>query len=514
MADVFFSYKREDRARVERIVRLLESEGLTVWWDPSLVAGERFEWVISREINQARCVLVAWSASSVGAMWVRDEAAIGHERGILVPLSLDGARPPLGFGGYQTPDLSDWAGEADDRRIQQLIAGVRRAVSSVPGGQDGAHVAPREAAFHAPTSRVPTGERVRSTHLSRRRLLRIGLAAGTVGAVSAAGLWYSAATWSRASIPSRRTEEFDLITVGARGEAMPPQRASVEVFEVPIGGTTMEFSVIPGGGFLIGSPSSESQRQPNEGPQEQITVRSFALGRTAVTQAQWANLVAGEPEAITHELARQPSTFRSDSLPVETVSWNHATEFCGRLSRATGLTIRLPSEAEWEYACRAFTTSAFHFGPTVTSEQANYCGTGGAVCGMDQGEDISSPVYGGVVYPSGSYADGPAGPFNGKTQEVRTYPPNRFGLYEMHGNVWEHCLDDAGPVEYSQLPADGTPFPGSGNNHVLRGGSWSHNPSICRSAYRDAMASDYAGWEGRVGLRVACELGEEVSPQN
>ena len=146
------------------------------------------------------------------------------------------------------------------------------------------------------------------------------------------------------------------------------------MFAVPLGGISLEFSVIPAGLFQIGSPDSEPQRRPNEGPPRLVKLRSFAIGRTAVTQAQWAALVEAEPSPIMQSLPANPSTFLGDDLPVETVSADQAAEFCKRLSTATGHRIRLPSEAEWEYACRAGTNTAFHFGPTVRSDLANYSG--------------------------------------------------------------------------------------------------------------------------------------------
>ena len=121
MADVFASYQHDDRARVELIVGLLEQAGLSVWWDQGLRAGERFDTAIAHELKLARCVLVAWSATSIDSAWVRDEAADGRKRGILVPYSLDGTEPPLGFRQYQTPNLRTWRGEPDDPRIRQLI---------------------------------------------------------------------------------------------------------------------------------------------------------------------------------------------------------------------------------------------------------------------------------------------------------------------------------------------------------------------------------------------------------
>jgi formylglycine-generating enzyme required for sulfatase activity len=522
MADVFFSYKREDRSSVEPLVRLLESEDLTVWWDSSLVAGERFEEVIGREIEEANCVIVAWSVSSVNALWVRAEAAAGRDRGILVPVILDGVQPPLSFRQFQTPDLSNWTGDVNDPRIRQLIAGVLRVVRNASDSGDDTTATPGKAMRDDPATRAvepgrtatvayatkPARTEIASPiHMGRRRLLQIGATAGAVGLASAAGLWLGLPVLSRRSWPAARMETFDLITVDERGLINPSQTQSVGVFEVTFGGKSMEFSVIPHGDFLIGSPDNEPERRPNEGPQQLVQLRRFAISRTAVTQAEWAAVVKAVPGPITHTLDPYPSFFRGDDLPVETVSWYEATEFCQRLSAVTGLSMRLPSEAEWEYACRAGTKSAFNFGPTVTPELANYCGTGGAVCGMNQGVDISSQTYDGIAYPNGFYASGPAGVFKGRTTNVRSYPPNGFGLYEMHGNVWEHCFD-AGPVDYRQVPMDGSPYREQMEVRILRGGSWSHNPAICRSAYRDSMRSAHAGWQGRVGLRVVCEPGD------
>lgn len=498
MADIFFSYKREDRARIEPLVELLEGRGLTVWWDPDLVAGESFYDVIKREIAQARCVVVAWSASSTDADWVRDEASMGRDRGILVPFSLDGARPPLGFGQYQTPNLSTWAGDPDDPRVRQLLAGVVRVVR---GGGAALTVEPAE------PRRDGAATRIRKA-LTRRRLLQIGATTGAVALTTAGGVWLAAPQIVGRSLPATRREDFALTTVDETGARIPPQPGTAEIFDVDVGTATLSFSVVPAGSFQVGSPDGEAGRQLNEGPQQLIQLRRFAIGRTAVTQAQWAALVDAAPAPINATLARRPSFFLGDDLPVETISWVQATEFCARLSQVTGLRMRLPSETEWEYACRAGTTSPFHFGPTLTPDLANYCGTGGAVRGTNHGEDISSSTYGDATYDSGAYADGPPGIFNGATVPVRTYPPNRLGLFEMHGNVWEHCAD-AGPVGYTQIPIDGSAVVGAGERHVLRGGSWSHNPAICRSAYRDAVRSNSAGWQGRIGVRVACDLGAD-----
>jgi formylglycine-generating enzyme required for sulfatase activity len=504
MADVFLSYKREDQTRIRPLVWLLEREGLSVWWDTRLVPGERFTQVIQREVERSRCVVVAWSANSINAGWVQDEAAAGRDRGILVPLSLDGIPPPFGFRGLQTPDLTGWTGDGNDPRIRTLIDAAVRLVRDPADAAHEVYTEPEPAPLPEPEG--PRG-------LSRRRLLQAAATLGAAGFVSVGGLVISKLIPTGEPLPPVQTEKFTLRTVNDRGEDNPPQPESVEVFAVPLGATSLEFSVIPGGLFQIGSPDSEPQRRANEGPPRLVKLRSFAIGRTAVTQAQWAALVEAEPSPIMQSLPAHPSTFLGDDLPVETVSADQATEFCERLSTATGRRIRLPGEAEWEYACRAGTNTAFHFGPTVRTDLANYNGAGGALGITDRDRDIpiDTQTYNDVTYTSGAYAGGPVGVFRGSTVSVRSFPPNRFGLYEMHGNVWEHCADTGPPVDYRELPADGRPYIGTQSERVLRGGSWSHNPAICRSAYRDSMASDYGGWPGRVGLRVVCELDEAGS---
>jgi len=264
---------------------------------------------------------------------------------------------------------------------------------------------------------------------------------------------------------------------------------------------------IPAGSFTMGSPADEPERQPNEGPQHHVTLASFFIGAFPVTQAQWTAVVLAHPDRIHRDLDPKPSFFRDIDLPVESVTWNDAEEFCLRLGEITGRPYRLPSEAEWEYSCRAGTATPFNFGPTITPELANYCGAGGAICGESDGRSIASDVYYGLKYDSGAYDQGPAGIFRGTTTRPGTFPPNRFGLYDMHGNVWEYCLDKE-TANYADAPLDSSPYlSGPADSlRMLRGGSWSHNPAICRSAYRDSIAPGNSGWQGRIGLRVVCTL--------
>ncbi len=221
------------------------------------------------------------------------------------------------------------------------------------------------------------------------------------------------------------------------------------------GGVTMEFVLIPAGEFMMGSAQSpeEVARQgggkpewfENEHPRHRVRIsKPFYMGKYEVTQAQW--------EAV---MGAHPSQFKGDNRPVEQVSWDDCREFCQKLSRKTGHSIRLPSEAEWEYACRAGTTTAFTYGDSLSSSQANFDG---------------NDPYGGAT----------KGVYRKETTSVGSFASNDFGLYDMHGNVWEWCNDwyDTYPSGAQVDPAG----PSSGSGRVLRGGSWYNNADFCRSA--------------------------------
>jgi formylglycine-generating enzyme required for sulfatase activity len=238
-----------------------------------------------------------------------------------------------------------------------------------------------------------------------------------------------------------------------------------------IEGVGIDMVLIPGSSFQMGASEQEEDFYEDETPQHPVTVPSFCMGRYPVTQAQWA-AVATLPQIKRH-LDPQPSNFPGDDLPVEQVSWLDAEEFCLRLSEHVQQEYRLPTEAEWEYACRAGTTTPFHFGKTISSEIANYCA---------QDREID-----GKTYP-GKYGVGKLGEFRKKTTPVGYFKvANRFGLSDMHGNVWEWCQDHW-HSDYKGAPKDGSAWIDSDaeedKSRVLRGGSWDFNPRGCRSAVR------------------------------
>jgi formylglycine-generating enzyme required for sulfatase activity len=249
----------------------------------------------------------------------------------------------------------------------------------------------------------------------------------------------------------------------------------------------LDMMQIPGGIFLMGSPTGELENFSDEQPQHEVTVPSFFMARTPITQAQW-RVVAGF-DRVNQDLDPDPSHFKGGNRPVEQVSWDDAIEFCQRLSQRIGRTYRLPSEAEWEYACRAGTTTPFHFGETLSDELANYCA---------QDEEIEGRLY------KGAYGRGILGQYRKETTEVAQFPANSFGLYDMHGNVWEWCEDDW-HGNYEGAPNDGSAWLESSREEtskLLRGGSWYFTPRNCRSASRFSTQRDVRDYA--FGFRVLC----------
>jgi formylglycine-generating enzyme required for sulfatase activity len=286
---------------------------------------------------------------------------------------------------------------------------------------------------------------------------------------------------------------FEIVEVNAKGEQIKKESKQSQYFSQDLGNDiTLEMVAIPGGTFTMGTEDEEIERLvkkfdwqyfSREKPQHQVTLPSFYMGKYPITQAQWQAIAA--TAKIDIDLETNPSNFTGNELPVERVTWYQATEFCKRLSRETKQEYRLPSEAEWEYACRAGTTTPFYFGETITGKLANY--------------DASN-----------TYADEPKGEYRKETTPVGQFPPNAFGLYDMHGNVWEWCAD-TWHDNYDGAPRDGSVWTKNGNDNrsPLRGGSWYDYPIFCRSAYRDISdRRDVIG--SNLGFRVVCGAGRTL----
>jgi formylglycine-generating enzyme required for sulfatase activity len=261
--------------------------------------------------------------------------------------------------------------------------------------------------------------------------------------------------------------EFEVLTVDRRGEVQGRSTCTAAQFTQDLGGgVALEMVAIPAGTFRMGSRPGRGY--DDECPQHSVIVSGFLMGKYPVTQEQWEAVMDWRP----------PYRCSGTRRPVDRVSWNDATRFCERLSETTGWAYRLPSEAEWEYACRAGTTTPFHFGETITTDLANYVG-----------------VH--------TYRSEPEGAYRHETTEVGSFPANGFGLYDVHGNVWEWCAD-GWHDDYVGAPVTGSVWESrAGSYRVLRGGCWHDPPGLCRSAARlrhvEHEGEDYFGFRVALG---------------
>jgi formylglycine-generating enzyme required for sulfatase activity len=239
----------------------------------------------------------------------------------------------------------------------------------------------------------------------------------------------------------------------------PPKESLPKAVENSLG---MKLVLVPAGKFRMGSPEQEEDRRRNEGEREVVIGAPFYMGRYEVTQAQYRKVMGENPSyfAAAGEGKERVQGQDTSDFPVEWVSWLDAVQFCARLSdlpgeKRAGRVYHLPTEAEWEYACRGGQTAPFHYGPALSSALANFNG---------------NHPYGGA----------PKGVSKGRTEKVGSYQPNAFGLYDMHGNVWEWCAD-----EYAESPSGRVAGgEGDGKSRVLRGGSWYDFGHYCRAASR------------------------------
>ena len=239
-----------------------------------------------------------------------------------------------------------------------------------------------------------------------------------------------------------------------------------------------EMVAVPAGEFMMGSPQSERGRGKDEGPQHPVTIaKPFAAGKYEVTFSEWDACVA--EGGCSYKPGDEG--WGRGRHPVINVSWNDVREFTAWLSKKTGKEYRLLSEAEWEYAARGVTrisdaSTPFSTGATINYKQANY--------------DANF-----------TYGPGQQGSYRQKTTDVGTFPKNAFGLYDMHGNVWEWVQDCYKP-SYKARPSDGSPVTAANCDlHILRGGSWNYYPKLLRSAYRYATAPEVR--LNNFGFRVA-----------
>lgn len=465
--DVFLSYQRGDREVAKALAEVLARRGYSVWWDVDLLPGDRFADEIAAIIEGASATIVLWSIQSVASDFVRAEAEMARQAGKLVPARLDGCRVPLPFNILHIHDMTQWRAGADEGLLQSLLDSLSARVGQLspeaaaqPAIADHLHGQDHEVLYW----RSITENRVASDEEYRAYLNRFG-ANGLFADLAALRIAASAEPRPNGSAPPHSTTSRRDLAAGS-------------VFRDVDAPWCPEMVVIPAGRFLIGSPAEEEGRFDNEGPRHFVTIAEpLALGRYPVTFDEYDEFAARTGRAPTGD-----EGWGRGRRPVINVSWEDAQAYAAWLGELTGGAYRLPSEAEWEYACRAGTTAPFHFGSMISTDQANYDG-------------------------AKTYGAGRKGVYREQTVPVGSFPANAFGLHDMHGNAWEWC-DDAWHENYEDAPVDGSAWLKSGDQgrRILRGGSWSRNPCFLRSAYRGRERSSFRNTG--IGFRVARTLSD------
>ena len=447
MSDIFISYSSADRSIANLLADRLDAEGWTVFWDVQTPVGKAWDQAIENQLHTAKAVVVLWSARSLESNFVKEEAHYGRSENILFPAFIERVKPPFGFNLLQTANLIGWQGEPDHLGLAQLLDALRGHLGV--GRQPIANGAIDESR-HGDADLRPDKL---ATAVGRNKSASAGVSGEMTGQMPE-------------TVVARPYSGLHPIPLNSIAHLVPGQ-----TFRDPLkrGGEGPLMVVIPSGRFLMGSPSKEPERSDDEVPQHEVIIQTlFALGVTAVTFAEYDLFCRNTSRELPSD-----SGWGRDNRPVINVSWYDAQAYCAWLSQQTGMGYRLPSEAEWEYACRAGTQTPFSFGNNITPEQVNYDGN----------------------HP---YAGGKKGQFRQQTVPVQSLPPNAWGLYEMHGNVRE-WVQDAWHGNYNGAPTDGSaweqrnpPPPGEGGvgatdtgaARVVRGGSWNYGARRCRSASR------------------------------
>lgn len=480
--DVFISYKREERDVAQALAEVLEARGYCLWWDADLLPGMRFADEIKAVIERARAAIVLWSERSIASDFVRAEATYAQKQNKLIPVRLDDCDLPLPFNTLHTLDLTGWLGAADEALLEPLFAALEarigkpssppqppasgdkhtwdaevpvwRSISEKPEPLAAEYelflkIYPNGLFAELARMRLATLKKPRPIKLIRNIAFTLASVIITVGAILAS-ITGSFNSWDQ--IISR----FPRLTSIPGWSSSPDQiREPGDTFkdcdECP------EMVVIRGDEFKIGSPTGETERDSDEGPQQVVTISTFAIGRYPVTFAEWdACVTAGGCGRYT------PSDegWGRERRPVIHVSWDDADAYVNWLSAETNREYRLPSEAEWEFAARAGKETAYWWGDMFDPTMAN----------TEDGKIM-------------------------RTTLVGVFRENPWGLHDMSGNVWE-WVQDCWHRSYQYIPEDGRAWRAENNvdceRPILRGGSWSWPAKDARSANR---------WNRNQGIR-------------
>jgi formylglycine-generating enzyme required for sulfatase activity len=497
---LFISYSHVDRGWVERLqtmIRpLVRSHGLRLWDDSQIQPGDKWREEIETALAVAKVALLLVSSDFLASEFVTNSELpqllmAAEEEGLRilwVPLrpSLVRRTPIDAYQALLDPGrpLARMDPVEQEEALVEIALAIEKALAppqDLPPPGAGAKTQgdsagrPRQAATPRSGSSVLAGADRQAV-----ATVRSGAAQPEMALAEAAE---PSAPAAPAATDSSRLQRFPTSTCLLRQEggrwSMERRPLQVEGYREDLSeGVALTMVKIPAGSFLMGSPEDEAERSENEGPQHEVRLGAYFMAQTPITQAQWRAVARWQ--RVGRVLDPCPSNIEGANRPVELVSWFDALEFCRRLSQRTGQSYGLPSEAQWEYACRAGSATPFHFGATLTPELANYNG---------------NHVYG----------NGPKGTYREQTTEVASFPANGWGLHDMHGNVYEWCQDHWHD-SYNFAPGDDQPWlipaAAADEPRLLRGGSWISSPRGCRSAVRGLIQPVNAF--GNVGFRVVC----------
>ena len=488
---LFISYSHADREwvdRLQKMIRPLErSHGLRLWDDSQIQPGDKWREEIEAALAAAKVALLLVSSDFLASEFVTNSElpqllTAAEEEGLRilwVPVrpSLVRRTPISAYQALGDPGrpLARMDRVEQEEALVEIALAIEMALAPRQNSPSAAAKARGDSAGRPRRAATPkSGSSV--LPFSDRQ----AVAAVRSGATQPEMAQPEAAEPPPATIP---LQHFATSTCLLRQEggrwSMERRSLQVEGYREELGeGVALTMVKIPAGSCLMGSPGNEPERSEDEGPQHEVTLGAFWMAQTPITQAQW-RVVAGW-QKVERDLKPDPSRFKGANRPVEQVSWFDALEFCRRLSQRTAQRYGLPSEAQWEYACRAGSTTPFHFGATLTPELANYNG-------------------------NDAYGNGSKGTYREQTIEVASFPSNGWGLHDLHGNVWEWCADHWHD-RYNFAPGDDQPWliPAAADDEprLLRGGSWFSSPRYCRSAFRNLALPDNA--DNIVGFRVFC----------
>jgi formylglycine-generating enzyme required for sulfatase activity len=475
MADIFVSYTRADQEIVGRIVALLEAQGWSVWWDTRIAGGERWDATIEREINAARCVVVVWTPRSINQEWVHLEAHHGRSRGILVPILVDIDKAPFAFSLIQAREITGWDGATKTAAVVHVLNDVQHKL-----GDTSPRASSQPQPPTSPTLQIqPEAEREWRAHdlenCDDPGLLRAYAAKWD----TADRLWSYKAQQRAAGLEAaqQRWQAEGCVKVdakiihGAPGGWFKPGAGRIEWFKDHEQGP--EMVVVPAGEFIMGSNERERER-----PQHKVTIKApFAVGRYAVTIAE-ANAAGLRPWT---EAATLSVTTLAGSQPLGlglrrekeeggwpwNCSWDEAKAYASWLSQKTRREYRLLSEAEWEYCCRAGTTTKYFFGDTLEQAQFVERGWGAA-----------------------------------KESPRLRLGANAWGLYDTNDGIGELC-EDSWHGNYESAPQDGSVWRGGDASYRVLRGCFLATTKISRSALRYRIQSNHSSL---VGFRLSRTL--------